>query len=285
MQTISAGSKRQVTVLACMRADGQVLPPLILLKQKTAVTPENCEDWRFPGCWVDATKSGWMTADCFLRWIRKFVEGLHALGTQFPVVLFCDGHYSHVNEEIAWWCHANDVILHGLMPNATWLYQPWDVALFSPMKSYWNKRVAKWALDFPGVNITQKNFPEVFKPVWERLTRDPARIKKAFEVCGLFPWNKNAVRFNHLVEQPGATAEEDILTQVPSTNSKVTFTELGDGKLMASIPCEDQQAADAIRLTMRTLGFDVVRNRVSMMKSPDFLISMQITLTCIWEFY
>ena len=131
---MAAGTKRQVTVMACMRADGFVLPPLLLMKQKSPVTQQSCESVRFPGCWVDATKSGWMTSDCFIRWVKQFVELLHSMNTTFPVVLFCDGHHSHINEEIAWWCHAYDVILYGLLPNATWLYQPWDVTMFSPMK-------------------------------------------------------------------------------------------------------------------------------------------------------
>ena len=123
-----------------------------------------------------------------------------------------------------------------------------------------------------GIEINQKTFPEVFQPVWKELVKDAERVRKSFKVCGMFPWNPKAVQLKRLVKHLGrAEEEEDKLTHVPATASTVTFTDLGEGKKMLSIPVEDKEAEEYIRRTMRTLGFNIVRNRVSEMKSPNFL--------------
>ncbi len=133
-----------MTVLSCVSADGKALPPFILMKLKSRITPDNCDWFRFQEAWYDCSASGWMTSDVFLRWIRRFVEEVRGRGTTFPIVVFLDNHYSHVSEEICIWCYKHEVILYALHPNATQLYQPLDVGVFSALKAAWKRELIKW---------------------------------------------------------------------------------------------------------------------------------------------
>ena len=154
--------------------------------------------------------------------------------------------------------------------------------MFSPLKAMWNKRVAEWGLQFPGIEITQKNFPEVIRPIWEKLVSDPRRVRKAFQVCGMFPWDKNAVKYDRLIKKAGSK-DDDPLSHIPESQSTVTLTHLGGGRQMLSIPIEDQEHSDVMLQALRAGGFNVITKKVSALKSPDFQFEMQLALTCILE--
>lgn len=103
----AGGSHENVTVLYTFCSDGWPLTPLIVFQGK--MKPKNI--------WGDqvslsVSERGWMTADLFTKWIREdFVPELTRHGTCFPIILFVDGHKSHVTLEVSYWC---DCYLHSL---------------------------------------------------------------------------------------------------------------------------------------------------------------------------
>ena len=54
--------------------------------------------------------------------------------TQQPVLLFTDGHKSHLNLDVIDLCWTNDIILFCLPPHTTHALQPLDVAVFKSLK-------------------------------------------------------------------------------------------------------------------------------------------------------
>ena len=54
-----------------------------------------------------------------------------------PVILFLDGHSSHLGLEASKYCRDHQIILYCFMPNVTHILQPFDVRIFSPLKDSW----------------------------------------------------------------------------------------------------------------------------------------------------
>ena len=66
------------------------------------------------------------------------------------MVLFVDGHRSHLTQQVSNFCHDNGIILISLLPNTTHITQPADVSVFKPLKSGWKSCVRDWKFEnFP----------------------------------------------------------------------------------------------------------------------------------------
>lgn len=66
------------------------------------------------------SETGWMKSDFFYDYI---VEDLNAWvkkeNIKKPVLVFVDGHKSHLTMRLSEYCHENGIILYALLPNAT----------------------------------------------------------------------------------------------------------------------------------------------------------------------
>lgn len=120
-------------------AEGKFAPPLLLfpyVQLPRAVIVD------MPSGWVlGKSERGWMTSDVFFEFINNdFNKWLITENIPKPVILFVDGHKSHLTMTISEWCHNNEIILYALPPNITHMLQPADVSVFKPMKSEWKKQ-------------------------------------------------------------------------------------------------------------------------------------------------
>ncbi|KAJ8891952.1 hypothetical protein PR048_004517 [Dryococelus australis] len=77
-----------------------------------------------------------------------------------PVVLFVDGHKSHLTLDLRNFFSQNGIILYALPPNTTHIMQPADVNVLKPLKSDWKETVRKWQKDPQNVNtvLTKSKF-------------------------------------------------------------------------------------------------------------------------------
>lgn len=93
-----------------------------------------------------------MKANIFTEYIVKVLHPyLEANKIQFPVILFIDGHASHLTYDVSELCKKLDIILICLYPNSTRILRPADVAAFKMIKTGWKKAVLKWRRE----NLTQ----------------------------------------------------------------------------------------------------------------------------------
>ena len=80
--------------------------------------------------------TGWMTSEVFYEYIANiFHPFLVSQGVTFPVVLFVDGHKSHLTYQLRVLCNKLKIEI-ALYLNATRILQPTDVAVFRPVKMY-----------------------------------------------------------------------------------------------------------------------------------------------------
>jgi len=129
-------------------ADGSRVPPMVMFKFKESVPKRIIEC--FPVDFsIGVSDNGWMTAETFFEYvINVFYPYLIIKGTQFLVILYFDGHSSHINIPLVKFCREKLIELIVLFPNATHLIQPLiDITFFHPFKESWRKAVSKWKDD------------------------------------------------------------------------------------------------------------------------------------------
>lgn len=192
---IAQGHEKEcITVLCIYSADGTVPPPMVVYPYKRIPTSLIST---FPNNWmIGRSDSGWMVSSTFFKFISNgFFPWLVKNKVKFPVVLFVDGHKSHLSLELAVFCAQNQIIIYCLPPNSTHIIQPCDVAIFKPLKASWKNVVAKNKSS--GNSITKNNFANHFQESFDSVQK--SSIVNGFRKCGLYPFNPNAVDFSKCI--------------------------------------------------------------------------------------
>ena len=171
-ETMSGSGREYITVHWCGNANGDQIPPYILYKAKHLYQTWTLNGPTKAMYSVSA--SGWMENPNFDSWFAKgFLPEVRKLklippktlteqestqpqpitlatalnsesgkepdsaadGMDSPdVILFFDGHYSHINLDVIDVARKNNVTLVTLTPNTTNALQPLDVGVFAPLK-------------------------------------------------------------------------------------------------------------------------------------------------------
>ena len=160
---IGGGSGRNyITVLGCAAADGTRLPPYVVYKGKNLYS-----DWTIggpAGASYGMSASGWMEGDNFLSWFEKiYLPAIDHLLTDAPVVLFVDGHHSHLSLSLIRKAREKNVHLICLPPHTTHLLQPLDVGVYGPIKKAWKDILKSYKTRTLGTAITKTVFPGMFQ--------------------------------------------------------------------------------------------------------------------------
>ena len=144
--TITSSDKSQITVMACLSAGGNFMEPMIVFPQERFNFNPLAG---FRNACIGRSSNGWMDSELFLEWLGLFSKHLDDLQVKRPVLLFCDGHKTHLTEDASLFCRANDIILYCLLENSSHLMQPCDLRFFSSLKANWKTAV----MDFQDQNI------------------------------------------------------------------------------------------------------------------------------------
>lgn len=194
-QHVNADDKECLTVLVTGNAASTFASTTIIYPYKRM--PAEISD-NFPSGWgLGKTDSDWMTCEAFFEFIADiFFPWLSSQNLMLPVILFVDGHKSHLSYQYSQFCHEKGIVLIPLFPNATHLLQPLDVAVFKPLKVAWRKRVHMWRIEKiqseEGHALKKKDFAKLLKEVMEE-SLTPSILVNGFRKCGLVPGNPEAV--------------------------------------------------------------------------------------------
>lgn len=191
---ISNDEKECLTTLVTCNASGQIPPPMIVYSYKRipkAVVDKVPQNWG-----IGRSENGWMTGETFFEYIVNiFSPWLLAQKIQFPVILFLDGHKSHLTLTLSEFCSKNNIIVVALCPNATHILQPLDVAVFRSLKMEWKKSVHCWRMDHNGQKLSREQFAPILETALNKMRRFPDVVKNGFRTCGLVPFNVENIRF------------------------------------------------------------------------------------------
>lgn len=225
-KVIDGDEKESITTLFMANAEGDMAPPMILYWYKRL--PYNVTS-KIPSGWsVGSTERGWMTADSFYEYITNvFHPWLLAKNIQMPVLLYVDGHSSHLTMPLSNFCRKNGIELIALYPNATHILQPLDVSLFHPLKQSWKKTVDKWRLNNAPQRIRKEHFAPLLKEAVDSINFADI-VKKGFECCGLWPFSADSVNYNILNKNKKKETRieqqcELIVNETPESNSEEDY--------------------------------------------------------------
>lgn len=190
----SNDEKECLTTLITANAAGMLVPPMIMFNYERI--PAHITNLMPQGWGIGKSESGWMTGQSFYEFVANiFYPWVITNNIQLPVVLFVDGHSSHLTMELSNFCIENRIELIALYPNATHILQPMDVAIFHPLKSAWRKGVQKFKVTNEGMKLKRENFGPLLKEVIEQ-NLTPEMFKNGFRTCGLFPLDADAVPYH-----------------------------------------------------------------------------------------
>ena len=197
-----------ITVNVCGSADGTRLPPFILFKGKHLYN--TWTEGGPAGACYGVSPSGWMEEANFFQWFDKQIyPAVKHLTETGPVVMFFDGHYSHLSIALIKRASEIGILLFCLPPNTTHVLQPLDVGVFGPVKSTWRRVLKLYKIRTRASNVTKEIFPSLIKQLWEKPI-SPDHLKNGFKSTGLFPFNSTVISSDLL-------APSLLLTTSPST--------------------------------------------------------------------
>jgi hypothetical protein len=211
-----------------VNAAGTIAPPMIVYKYNrfpseiSSAVPDN---WG-----MGRSKSGWMTTGSFFEYICNIFEPwLVERNIVRPIILFLDGHASHLTIELSDFCVSHQIEVIPLYPNATHVLQPLDVGLFHPVKTEWKKIVADWRLDNSGARITKIEFPKLLSDAIASITL--RQIESAFRATGICPFSINSIDFKKLILKRNKFTGA-LLPFVNDDDVNSTSTTLNNGEIL-----------------------------------------------------
>ena len=174
---------------------------------------------------VAHSESGWMTSKNFFEFIANaFIPWLDDQMIARPVVLFVDGHKTHVTMQASVLCQDNGVILYLLPPNTTHILQPADVGPFRPMKHYWREQVIQFQRENPNQQIQRKDVAPLLHKAMQLVAKKS--IRNGFKKSGIFPFDVDAVDYKKCLEViSNETDDDDDVPDEPMVEEKRNFKE------------------------------------------------------------
>ena len=266
-ETMGGSGREYITVLACGCADGTRLPPYIVYKGKNlwARWMKNGP----AGCLYSVSDSGWMESANFLQWFTKlFVSAVRPMTATAPVVLFFDGHNSHISLELIKVARSNNVHLVCFPPHVTHLIQPLDVSVFAPVKCQWAKTLKSYQtyqIESQASAVTKEDFPGLLSELYEK-SFCSEHFKNGFHKCGLHPLHREAIPLNKLskslpfsetkdreVIKPSGSEDDDSKEEGTGTPTEANIR----GEVGADIPsANDPEKSDLVLNFKETVTVD-----------------------------
>ncbi|GAB0091363.1 hypothetical protein DMENIID0001_061980 [Sergentomyia squamirostris] len=207
--------KERITTLFTVNAVGKFAPPLTIYKyDRLPSAAYECA----PSNWgIGKSESGWMTSAIFYEYIGNvFLKFLDDENIQRPVILFLDGHTSHLTLHLSKLCRDNGIVLVALYPNSTHILQPLDVAVFKSLKSGFGARKMIWRNNH-GKYLQKFDVPCMLSKVI-RGQNMVTNIINGFLVTGLCPFDMYAVDYSKVIERgpvhPLSQIKNELQTQV-----------------------------------------------------------------------
>lgn len=205
---VAIGSeKEQITTLLTISADGHVFPPLVVLpfeRVPAKVAEQYNPNWAFGN-----SKSGWMTSEVYLGYVRNsLLPELTSKGVKFPVLYLVDGHKSHLSYELAKFCDESGIILYSFRPNATHILQPADVAVFRSLKHNWSKEVEDFRSEHKYQPITKGLFGPLLEKALMKITKET--VSNGFKICGLYPFDADSIDYSKCMENVSRTMDRGV---------------------------------------------------------------------------
>lgn len=200
------------TVVACMSAGGNFIPPFIILpraRQNLALT-----DGAPPGTKFVFHRSGWMQAEIFTGWFDHFL--LHTKPNEHdPVLLILDGHNSHTrNLDFLKKAKENHVTVVSIPPHCSHRLQPLDVSFMKPLSTAYTRSIELFLRNNPGRAVTLHQVARLFGEAYLKAAT-PSNAISGFSATGICPRSDTVLQKHDLIDHERRENMESSPAPVP----------------------------------------------------------------------
>ena len=158
----------------------------------------------------------------FLSWFTKlFLRHVELLLSDGPVILFVDGHHSHIDLELIYTARKHNVHLMCLPPNLTYIMQPLDVSVFRPLKQAYSKILKEYKTATLAGNISKAVFPSLLNQLWD-VSFKPSHLCSGFQATGIHPLQREVIsneKLNAGVAFRKPPTQDQLLSTTPSSTA------------------------------------------------------------------
>lgn len=240
---VSQEHAENVTIVACVNALGNTIPPMIIYKgvRQKPTFLDNLPT----GSTVSMSPKGSMTTELFCKWLDHFVKYKPA----GKVMLIFDGAACHLDITIAAKAEENDIELLCLPSNTTHELQPLDKAVFRSFEHSWDEELLQYWNQNPDRRLTKNRFAAVFTPVWEKCMT-VANITSGFRSTGIYPFNPNIIPDEAFapstISRKTAEAQENLDSssdnEMPLSDLRLKILKMNEKpkKVVAAIPVSSE---------------------------------------------
>lgn len=170
---------------------------------------------------LQASKKGWMDSERCVLYLQAVAEEVKERGINLPdekILFFWDRHPSHMTLDVFETADKLGIILTGLYPNATFLIQPCDVAIFRSLKSNWMEVVRQEKLSDLNKSVTKQEFPHLFLRAFDKISE--RTVTAGFKPCGIYPWDYKSIDFTKCLGKKRAITSQDHQFSVPELTER-----------------------------------------------------------------
>ncbi|GKU09088.1 unnamed protein product, partial [Fusarium langsethiae] len=132
------------SVIESGNAEGRILTPTMIFQGKSLQKqwfPEDIPNWGF-----DCSESGWANARICLKWLREiFLPETRPKDITNWRILLVDGFSGHISPQFRFLALQNRVQVIYLPPHSSHITQPFDVAVFGPVKAAFRRHAKRFA--------------------------------------------------------------------------------------------------------------------------------------------
>lgn len=184
-QCVSAERGSLVTMCGIVSAAGGSIPPVYIFPRIRM--KDQFLYGAVPGAIGFAEKSGWMTANIFLK-LLEHIKNHTNCSPSNRILIVMDNHETHVSLKAILYARENGIVLLSFPPHCTHKMQPLDKAVFGPFKSKCKASFNDFILSNPGKPITIYDVAKLTAlPYLQSFT--PCNIISSFKSTGLWPIN------------------------------------------------------------------------------------------------
>lgn len=166
-----------------------------------------------PAKWsVGISDSGWQTQQTFHDYmVNIFHKWLLDEKIQLPVIVFIDGHNTHVSLTLSDFCATHQIELIALYPNSTHLTQPMIVGVFKPLNTSWQEKAKDWRVINQYAKIEKKDVAPILEKAINAI-KYKEHLTKAFQKSELFPFDAENIDFSRILPSiaTSATPQEQL---------------------------------------------------------------------------
>ena len=121
-----------------------------------------------------------------------FVPAVKSMAATASVVLFLNGHHSHISLSLLEEARSNNIHIVCFPPHITHLIQLLDVSVFSPVKNELHKILKMYHIQTRASVLTKEDFQSMLAKLYENSFL-PSQFKSGFRKSGLHLLNREAI--------------------------------------------------------------------------------------------